>query len=268
MKEKIPAFFYLKLFILGIILLIIGSIVFKVVTEVMSSNFRGNTFSLLMVSKDSKLVTIDTNAKVAHYLTLGDMRQYAKGKNPLGVSIALGIPINAVIVGDRFTQDLSSFLASDNELRLMFEPSLIRKKVNAYDIFKLTNSLRGIPKDNIHQFKIDILNEKQVKEKLSSAFLDSVIVNAPYTVEIENSTSVNGLGSIMALILGREGYNVIAVRTSNESGSSYIAFPDKKNDYIDSIIGITGFEQKKVKKSPTADVTIFLGDDMDAMLSL
>jgi hypothetical protein len=39
------------------------------------------------------------------------------------------------------------------------------------------------------------------------------------------------------------------------------------NTYVQSLHGLTDFPIKKGKVSPAADVTIFLGDDVDAMLS-
>lgn len=267
MQDKIPAFFYLKIFFLIIILLVIGSFLTKVIGEVVHSSFTNNSFSLLLVSRDSKLVSLDKKAKSMRFISLGDMRNYVKGKNPLGASIALGIPINGIIVADKNVDDLTEFVTSDNELKLMFDNTIVRKNVNSYDIFKMMNAIRGMPKDNKEEIKVAIFDEADVKEKLSEAFLDSEVKNSELTMEIENATSINGLGNIFALILSREGYNVINVRTSEEVGNSYVGYAGPDNSYISSLVGLTGFARRTTGGSHTADVTIFIGEDVDAMLS-
>ena len=106
-----------------------------------------------------------------------------------------------------------------------------------------------------------------MKEKVGDLFRDSVINNMEYTIEVENGTSVDGLGTETAGILSRLGYNVIAVRTSELRSNSYIAYPDKPDIYINSLAGLTGFDVKKEKVSQSADIMVFLGDDLDSMLS-
>ena len=267
MKEKIASIFYLKMFFFGAFIIVIGAIIFRLGAEIAQSSFTNNSFSLLLVSRDSKLIFVDKQAKSVRFISIGDIRRYAKGKSTLGVSIALGIPINGMMISDFNIKNLNDFMGSDNEMKLISDNSITRKNVNRYDIFKIMNAIRGFPKDNRKEIKLNIFDQKDVKDMLEGAFLDSAINNLEYTVEIENATSIDGLGSIFALILTSEGYNVIAVRTSEEKGNSYIAYPTSSDVYINSLINLTKFDHNKVKKSPTSDVTIFLGEELDAMLS-
>ena len=106
-----------------------------------------------------------------------------------------------------------------------------------------------------------------MKEKVDDKLVDSQIANTPLTLEIDNGTNINGLGGLLAIILAKRGYNVISVKTSTESDNSYIAYPEKPDNFVNSIQTLTRFPIIKMKKSQAADVTLFLGEVLDAMLS-
>ena len=127
--------------------------------------------------------------------------------------------------------------------------------------------MRGSVTDNTHEIRLNIFNQDQMKEKVGDLFKDSIINNMDYTVEVDNATSIDGLGTEFAGILNRLGYNVIAVRTSTKSSNSFVAYSGKKDIYINSLIQFTGFEYRQEKVSQAADITVFLGDDLDSMLS-
>lgn len=264
-QEKYVGFFYLKIFSIFVILLIILSIIYRVYSEVASSKFINNSFSILYVAKDSKLIYVDKNSKEALFLAIGDMRKIVKGKNYLGVAFSLGLPINALIMDESPPSNLSEFSSSNSEWRLLSSGNVSLKNMNRYDIHKIVSAIRNTPKDNRVEKRVNIFDREVLKE-LDERFVDSSIVNMPYTIEIENGTVIDGLGSQLAHILGKEGFNVIAVRTSRPASSSFIAFPQKNNSYTSSLIGLTGFEYREERVSQAADVTIFLGDDLEAML--
>lgn len=258
---------YLKFFFLIVILFIVGAVILKIGSEIFQSKFRNNAFSVLYIAKDSKLIYVDKNTKEVLYLALGDMRKYTKGKNYLGVSFALGLPINAMILDSKPPANISEFMTSQNEWRLLFDGNVTLKNMNRYDIHKVIEAMRGALEDNRVEERVDIFKKEDMR-RVEEHFVDSAINNVQYTIEIENGTSINGLGNQLATILGREGFNVIAVRTARPEIASYIAYPEKENIYVNSLIGLTGFDYKREKVSSAADITIFLGDDLEAMLSL
>lgn len=267
-QERIASFFYLKIFLLVFVLLVIGAIIFRISNEVLSSSFKNNSFSLLIVSKDSKLIYVDRAAKSVLFLAIGDIQSYVKGKGPVEASIALGIPINGMIFDKKSPVNLDDFSSSRNTMRLVFSgENPVFKNLDKYDIIKITNAIKQSPKDNKHEIRVNIFNQDQMKEKVGDLFKDSMINNMEYTIEIENGTSIDGLGTEVAGILAKVGFNIIAVRTSTQSYNSFIAYPDKADIYTNSLVGLTGFMPKKGKVSQAADITIFLGDDLDSMLS-
>ena len=110
-QDRIVSFFYLKLFILLIIILVIGAITFRIISEIAGSSFKNNTFSLLIVSKDSKLIYVDKYEKSVMFLALGDIRNFVKGKSTLEASFALGIPINGMIIDNNSPINIADFIS-------------------------------------------------------------------------------------------------------------------------------------------------------------
>lgn len=266
-QEKIKSFFYLKIFLLFFMVLVIGSICFKVGEEIVDSSFKNNSFSLLIVSKDSKYISLNKKDKSVVFLALGDIRQFVKGKKPVEATFALGIPIDSMLIDSMPPVNLAEFATAKNQWRLLVGNKIVYKNLNRYDIIKIAGAINSSIKDNRTEVRINLFNQEELKEKLDNKLADSTITNTPLTIEINNGTSINGLGSLFAIILARRGYNVISVKTANSSDNSFIAYPDGEDEFIKQLKTLTRFPVLKTKKSQSADVTVFLGDDLDAMLS-
>lgn len=267
-QDKIVSFFYLKIFLLLVAITVIGSIIVRVGIEIIDSSFSNNSFSLLYIAKDSKILFVDKASNTALFLAVGDIEKIVKGKSPLEASFALGVPIDAIIADNAPPQNISDFTTNGNIARLVFtKDATVFKSLDRYDIYKFANALRRVPKDNRHEMRVNLFDEKTMKVTVEGFFPDSVIANMPTTVEIDNATGIDGLGNDLAVILGRRGFNIIAVRTANKQSNSFIAYPGEKNIYINSLQGLVGFPVKKEKMSQAAEITVFLGSDLEAMLS-
>lgn len=264
--EKITSFFYLKIFIFFFVALIIGASIAKVASEIATASFKYNTMVLLYVSKDSKIIVVDKLEKKATFIAVGDIRKFVKGKSTLEASIALGIPISGMVIDDSFTPyNLKDFTTFKTEMRLLVGSGITYKNANRYDMHTIINAARSAIEDNREELRINLFGSD--KKKIDEYFRDSVVHNTPYTIEIDNGTTVDGLGSSLATILSNVGFNVIAVRTVNSDESSYISYGDMRNSYVDELIHLTGFEYKKEKVSKAADITIHLGSDLDILLN-
>lgn len=256
---------YLLFFFIAVFVLIVGAVFYKLFLEVSQSAFTNNSFSILYVAEDSKVIYVDKQARKAVFLAVGDVRDIVKGKNNLAASLALGLPIHALIVDNNPPANLVELASSKSEMRLMFDRQVIRKYMNRYDIHKFIAAIKGAGKDDKVEKRINLTNKEEVR-MIEDGFIDSGIINMPYTIEIDNGTSINGLGNELAKVLSKQGYNVIAVRTAKRELDSYIATTIKKDIYIESLMRLTGFEYKEKKISQAADITIFLGDDLEALL--
>lgn len=264
-KDSYVTFFYLKIFLIICGLLLVGSLVAKVIYEVASSRFSTNSFSVLVVSKNSKLIFVDKAAKEALYISIGDIRPLVKGKNNLGASLALGVPVNGMIVDESSDKNLSEFASFKNTLQMVFASEVLLKNMNRFDAYKVITAINSTPHDNRVEERVDLTKKEDV-EKIERHLIDSFINKSTYTIQIDNGTKINGLGGEVAKVLTKQGYNVVAVRNAQPSLTSYISYNGKRDAYINSLLGLTGFEFREEKRSPEADITIFLGDDLEAML--
>lgn len=264
-KDFYPSYKYLLIFIISFILLVIFAITFKIVKEVTTSSFKNNAFSVLFVAKDTKYVYVDKGAKKALFLALGDVSSEVKGKNNLGASLALGIPINAIVTEKSPPQNITELISSNREMEYLFGQQAKLRHMNKYDMHTFIGALKSTIKDNRLEKRVNLLKKEDIRG-MEEYFVDSSIINEPVTVEIDNGTRINGLGNELAKVLARQGYNVIAVRTVQDGLTSYVASEQEGRAYLNSLQGITNFVFKKQKESQAADVTIFLGDDLEAML--
>lgn len=264
-QEKIVSFFYLKIFALLFFVIVVVAIIARLGHEIISSTFQNNSFSLLYVSKDTKILFVDKNGKKASFTAVGDIQTLAKGKNSLEISLAIGVPISCVVIDPHVEfSNIDEFVTFKNEMKLLTSSSLTYKGCNRYDMHKLIGALRGIPEDNRKIQRINLFGSDIAKIK--DVFRDSIVTNMEYTIQIENGTGINGLGSTMAMILGNVGFNVIAVRTVNTGTDSFIAYNGEKNLVTDTLIELTDFEFRKEKIAQAADITIRLGDDLGLIL--
>jgi hypothetical protein len=271
-KERIASFSYLKIFIVIVIIAILGSIIYRVSTQFLNSSFHGNSFSILYVAKDSVILTVNNQDKTFSFIKLGDIRNIVKGKNTFESSIAIGFPINAVVIekDSPGPYNIDNFLNVQNEMRLVFgknDENL--KNLNHYDLYKFINSARSTPIENRTQTRINVLDPKSFKQLIDeNIFQDKTIRDMPITIGILNGTSVNGLGNDVAYVLGLKGFNVISVQSANsKSTSSFIATKIEDQKSINTVKNITHMSVKKEKIMSAVDLTIFLGNDIGASFS-
>lgn len=265
-QGKVPGFNYLAIFITLVILSVMGMSVYRLVNEFQTSTFKNNSYALLIVSEDSKFVYVDKEEKSALFLALGDISKFVKGKSTLEVTFVLGIPVNGIIYDNNPPQNLDAFVNSGNEFRLVFGNDIKLKSVNRYDLHKLVASVKNSIRDRREEIRINLF-DRDAMEKIDEYFVDSAIRNSNQTIEIDNGTKINGLGNLLAIILTKQGYNVIAVRNAKSKASSYISAQEENSKVVDSLVGLTSFERKNVKVSPASDISIFLGDDVESMLT-
>lgn len=271
MKESNTSFLYLKIFFLGVISIIILSIFYRLGSVILSSSFKNNAFSLLYISKESKIISVDKRAGTVSYISVGNSRNIIRGKNPFAASVALGVPINGIMydTDSNLNPDLKSFISLKNELRILFSFGTVFKNMNEYDVHKVISIARTAGKDKKREFNVNLQNEKSVKENITDNFKDSSIQDAHYTVEIANGTKINGLANGAAAVLTHLGYNVVFLHTVKGlyNDSSYVGFEINKNSFVNSLINFTSFSEMKKTLSPSADVTIYLGSDLESQFN-
>ena len=271
MKEKTSSLKYLKIFFLALSFTILLSIIFRFVNLTQNSSFKNNTFSLLYISKESRVIYVDKKANTVFFLSVGDVGSIVKGKSPFIATIALGIPINAIIYDEDKNKnpDLNEFITFENQARLTLGFGHTFKNLNEYDLHKIMSIARSAKKDSTNSIKVNLLDEKSVKENISDIFLDSEIKNSKYSVEIVNGIDVNGLASSLASVLMKLGYNVVFLQSvpGTYTDDSYVGYEIEKDLFVNSLLALTKFEEKNKTISRSADVTIYLGSDLQSQFN-
>lgn len=271
MKEPTVSFLYLKIFFSAVILIIILSIVYRLGSVIINSSFRSNSFSILYISKESKIISVDKKMGTVSYFSVGNIRNLVKGRNPFVSSVVLGVPINGIMydVNQNLNPNFKDFTSLKNELRILFSFGTVYKNMNEYDVHTVMSIARNAGKDNTRVLKVNLLDEKSVKENITDNFKDSSIQDSQYTVEIANGTGINGFANSVAAVLTRLGYNVVFVHTVKGSynDNSYVGFKFSKNQFVSSLLNFTSFIESKKTLSSSADVTIYLGSDLEAQFN-
>lgn len=266
MSDKPASIAYLKIFFLAFFLLIVVAIIFRLVSLFSGSSFTGNSFSILYVSKNSKIISVEKSSKSVVYVSVGNVRSIVKGKSPFVAGIALGVPINAMIYDTDTSRDpdYSDFISYGNEARMIFSVNKNFENMNEYDLHKVLSIARGADKYSVKNVSVNLFDEESVNKNLEGAFLDHQIRDADSTVEIVNSTEINGLANAVASILTKKGYNVIALQNAKGSydDNSYVGYSFTENLFTQFLLQLTGFEKRNDTYSNTADVTIYLGADI------
>lgn len=267
MKDSLKSFLYLKLFIIVVILVFIISVGIKLGSEVVNGSFKNNSYSLLyLMPKDAKIITVDKKRQTYAFYSAGNVRDYLKGKSTFEISVFLRVPINAVIVdpqNQNYNKD--NFIQFSNEMKLIFaQNDKLYRKLDKYDIYKLITAANNTPKDNRVDGKINIFDDASMLTGFFSSFKDSSIADSTYTVEIVNGTSINGFGTRVANLLSTVGFNVISVRSDGANKqNSFISSQLKERNYLSVLQSLTGFELKNNSLSKVADVTVYLGKELE-----
>lgn len=270
-KNKIISFLYLKVFLITLAVLIIASLGYRVFSEISNSSFKHNSFSIIYFGDSTYLLNVDKKAKRYTFIDLGKINSKLKGKNTLEMSILIGVPINAVIQQKDTKAVIGSgedFITLSNQARMIAGNNVSLKRMNIYDIYKFTNAARGALRENKFNEKIMDLNKVGIDMQLSNLLRDTKINEGNVSIEVINATGINGLANVFSQMLSNGGYNIIDIRSDTRNDTpSQIRYKGERSELVDSLQQITSFEEIGANESSTADITIYLGNDLAGRLS-
>lgn len=256
---------------MALVLIIIISLGVRVFNEINNSSFRHNTFTILYMGNSTYLLNVDKKEKRFTFIDLGNLNSKLKGKNTLEMSLLIGAPINATIQSKsgEGIKNSDDFLKFSNQVQLFVGSSgVVLKQMNSYDVYKFVNAARGASRENKLSEKITDLNAVGIDKQLSDLLRDTMINEENTAIEVINGTGINGLASVFSQMLANGGYNIIDVRSdTTEDMPSQIRYNGEPSELTDSLVNITSFEEKRSNSSSTADVTIYLGNDLAGRLS-
>lgn len=267
------SFSYLKFFFLLIAVIFFGAIIFNVVWEIKSKEFVGNTFRILYLGQDPYIAQADKKEKAIFFAKIQNYEDDLRGKNRLEASIMLGVPIDAMIIPKRKLDneyDLEKFFSMGSQWRFLTATnSYFYKNLNKYDIFEFYSVSRSAPRENRKEEGIDFSNSgKAIRVEMSEPFKDKAIAESGLTIEVINGTDINGLGERVSRMLSNGGYDVVSVSSESKESDSYIISRiEKKGEFTDRLVRLFGVPLREESGQKAADVSIYLGKDIENYLS-
>ncbi|HVZ66684.1 MAG TPA: LytR C-terminal domain-containing protein [Patescibacteria group bacterium] len=214
---------YVKYFILIVIIAALISIGYRVAANIRNSNFKYDTYNILVLSKDSYLVHLDKSAKKITVFKYEGATKFLQNKSRIVQSLLIEVPIDAVIESKNKDLEIDkNFLTFDTFSRLFFNKGDNKLDgVNKTDLLKIYFMSRGVSDNDREESGDKIKNLKDFDNiSYNNALYDNSIFDDKTSLQIINATDINGLGTRVSEMLKNMGYNVVSVDTNNDQKSS------------------------------------------------
>ncbi|OGH17013.1 MAG: hypothetical protein A3C30_02055 [Candidatus Levybacteria bacterium RIFCSPHIGHO2_02_FULL_40_18] len=274
MKKKFDNTSYIKLFILIVLFTAFVSISYKAFLLVKNRSFRASTFNIMLVGRDVHIVGFNIPKKQIHVLEFSRARDLFSRKKTLSASLASGVPLDGMIISIQ----VANIIDSKNDIPtfaqtlsfLLEDEKYVFYGVNKFDLIKLyivseLTSWEDKSFDIIQNLTQDFSEDQVLASKIGEKFRDSEIFNEKTSIEIVNSTEIDGLGGRLGFILSNIGANVISIKDGEESETKIEA---KKYDIkiLRRIERLVELKAQKEDNTGIADVTINLGKDLQQIV--
>lgn len=269
-KEKDGSLKYIRIFFGIVVLLIIGGLLFRVFMEYKNRQFTQNVFNILIISdKYTGVIGLDKNEnRLSSAVVTSDLANL-KRENLMLQSINFGIPIHAYIKYESLNPQSPTrkFLHFKNLQSIFTNPSIEKKNISLFDYITLYVEGGAVDRDReiVKTYRtIADLNGLLTRED-ENFFRNSDLANRKTTLQIINGTSINGLGSRVAEMFSRSGFNVVSVLTQPEEDSKIIYSTNSKND-AEIIRKSFNFPLELGSEAGIASITLVIGEESELEL--
>ncbi|HVT00794.1 MAG TPA: LytR C-terminal domain-containing protein [Patescibacteria group bacterium] len=267
MKESSNVNSYIKYFLLIIIFAAIISVGYRVAANVRNSNFKYNTFNILVLSHDSYLIHLDKENEKIYVYDFKNSTKFLEGKPRSVQGIIVGVPIDAVIESKSKTLTIDqNFLTSSNFSRLFFNKGDNKLDgINKTDLIKVFMLSSKISDNDREERNISI---KKVADfdnvDYGNSLYDNDIFADKTSIQIMNDTGINGLGGRVAQMLKNMGYNVVSIDTNSDTKSS---IKTENGDTISfrRLVKVFDFPKTGEVGNQIADITLVIAQDREKM---
>lgn len=267
-NSSVASFQYLKVFLFVLALLILVSLGQRTFTFIRESKFTGDHFVFLVISSEWHLVAVDRQQTQVSIVTLDNVKFDANWRVEK-LSYEIGIPIDAVIrfdhkktFGNFYREFFSWNMANEMFMSKSFQSM---EGANTLDILKMYFAARSLRFQGERSLSLTQENGEMNRETedIFSRFLsDSRLKTENTSVEIVNSSGINGVGRRVAQLLTNLGFHIISVTSSEVRFPSQIAFRGDKSyaaQRLERIFQIPSFHSSS--QTTIADVTVVIGED-------
>ncbi len=257
---------YLIVFFVIFFVLILTALILKGINLYQSSHFKTDNYTILVSADEPHILRLDTQRNTLSILHIkeGDIDP----SNVTKAGISSSVPLQASIhLKNTEIEDISSILSVSQMLRLMLQGNLVLNRINEFDLIKFVYAAARVPDDSITRKEINNYLESesdqvlaQIKGELYELFRDPNIINERVSIEVVNATSVSGLATAVGQMLENGGYNVVAIRSGDQSRSII------QTDISDSVTlyqiqQIFPYPLSGAERNSVADIRIVISND-------
>jgi hypothetical protein len=138
--------------------------------------------------------------------------------------------------------------------------------INPVDVMSIYFAARGAQVTNTQTFSLqnfspDVFLKNGMDKKMADLFRDSAIFNEATSIEVDNTTSITGLGSMVSGMLKNVGYNVVFVTSAKPADHTVIINRGDQNTTIYKLSHILHAPVVVSTQSAQTEVSIIIGKD-------
>lgn len=259
MQDSSKNLLYLKIFLIVVIVISFLSLSYRLILSFVNSTFQYGTFNLLMVGKSSHLIHLDHDFGRMSIVKIGERKGRLQDKSRLAQSIKLGLPVdgsiiassdNSLVEGNNFSyMEALRMIFSGNDYKL--------EDVNWVDVLKVSYYSQVIDKNDISNVEIDSLS----LDLTANRFIDTDIYNEKQSVQVINSTGIDGLALDVSTVLKNMGYNVVSLINGKDK-KSVIEAGNVNTVSVKRLQKLFEIPIVKSSRSQVSDITVVLGEDL------
>lgn len=261
---------YVKIFISIVLVIIAVSMVIKIGNLYTKRNFVSTSFTFLVLEKDAYIVRVDKENHTISVARITGVDDRFFSASRISQEIYLGVPIEGSLVyknrppDDNFNNTFFSF---PHIMELLLRRDKISyHNINPVDIISVYLAARGAQETDTQTFSVKdfsptVFLKNGMDKKMADLFRDSAIFNEATSIEVDNTTSITGLGSMVAGMLKNVGYNVVFVTSAQPVDHTVIINRGSKNTTIHKLSHILQAPIVQSTQSAQTEVSIIIGND-------
>lgn len=262
--KKWDNIFFLKVFLAGVVILILVSLIVRIMFLISNSSFTTSTFTLLILGKDTYIAKVDRNIGELDLLTIHNQRSKFLKNSRLVNSILLGVPLDGEIIQnntDAYTQLSINYFSFGSMAQIMVHQGQYSfMGMNIYDLFKIYTASKSVSNTSINQQTVSDMHPDD--PLLFTYFKNEEVLNGKMSVEVVNGTNTHGLAGRVAQMLENGGYNVVSIISTDDTPHTKIIYRISPNSSLRSLIHLFSAPTQYKNESYIADVSIILGEDL------
>ena len=257
-KKKFSNMHLLRIFLLGVLTLLLISVITKFTEVAQKSLFDGShrfTVAILYAPSIVKVFSFSPEDNSESILTIHTTKEVYQNLEDY-----IAVPIDALIKDSNIPPNIQN--PSDLFFSLNFKFGL-HTSLTKIDIFRLWFFARNVAPTDIQSKEISSNLDSSTIDTISSSFFkDNTVESENKNIQIINETNVTGLGNRLSRIVSNSGGNVVSVKTNETvEKHSVIEFSGNRGYTTEKLIKITGYNAIPMQKKSFADIIILIGQD-------